>query len=240
MANELRSLLAAPGPDPALLVDADLRPEGRQGPLVRTLASYAAYYARWSDVWESQALLRARPIAGDLEVGARFTRLIDPLRYPTEGLTEAEVREIRRIKARVEAERLPRGADPSLHLKLGRGGLADVEWTVQLFQLRHAAELPSLRTTRTLTALAALAAAGLLDEHDAQTLADAWRLASRLRNVVTLVRGRSTDTLPSNTRELAGVARVVGYAPGHTGDLVEDYRRATRRARGVVERVFYG
>jgi [glutamine synthetase] adenylyltransferase / [glutamine synthetase]-adenylyl-L-tyrosine phosphorylase len=239
VANEMRRLLALPGPDPQLLVDADLRPEGRQGPLVRTLASYAAYYARWSHVWESQALLRAVPVAGDGALGERFLVLIDPLRYPAGGLAEADVREIRRIKARVEAERLPRGADPGTHLKLGPGGLADVEWTVQLEQMRHGAALSALRTTRTLDALAGAVSAGLVDPDDAGILADAWQLATRVRNAVILVRGRASDTLPSDTLELAAVARVVGYAPGQTGALVEDYRRATRRARAVVERVFY-
>ncbi|MCW2791825.1 MAG: (Glutamate--ammonia-ligase) adenylyltransferase, partial [Nocardioides sp.] len=131
VANELRRLLALPGADPALLVDADLRPEGKQGALVRTLDSYAAYYAKWSKVWEAQALLRADAVVGDPEVRAAFTRLIDPLRYPAAGLSQDDVLEVRRIKARVDRERLPRGADPALHLKLGRGGLADIEWTVQ-------------------------------------------------------------------------------------------------------------
>jgi glutamate-ammonia-ligase adenylyltransferase len=239
VANELRRLLALPGPDPQLLVDADLRPEGRQGPLVRTLASYAAYYARWSHVWESQALLRAEVVAGDAELGERFGALIDPLRYPQGGLAEPDAREIRRIKARVEAERLPRGADPGMHTKLGPGGLSDVEWTVQLLQLRFAADVEGLRTTRTLDALAAAAAADLIDADDAAILADAWRTASRVRNALMLVRGRASDTLPTDTRELAGVAHVVGYAPGQAATLVEDYRRATRRARAVVERVFY-
>src|SRR5690606_2878110 len=133
----------------------DLRPEGRNGPLVRTLDGYAAYYRRWSLVWESQALLRAQPVAGDAELGERFTALVDPLRYPPDGLDDAAVREIRRLKARMEAERLPRGADRTTHTKLGRGGLSDVEWTVQLLQLRHAGRLPALRTTRTRRALAA-------------------------------------------------------------------------------------
>jgi glutamate-ammonia-ligase adenylyltransferase len=237
--GELRRLLALPGPDPMLVVDADLRPEGRQGPLVRTLASYAAYYERWSLVWESQALLRASPVAGDAALGERFVHLVDTLRYPTGGLTEADVREIRRIKARVEAERMPRGADPALHTKLGRGGLADVEWTAQLFQLRHGATVPALRTTRTLDALRAATDAGLLDAADAATLEHAWQLATRVRNALVLVRGRPSDTLPGDTRELAGLGHVLGYAPGGTGQLVEDYLRTTRRARAVVERVFY-
>jgi len=239
VANELRRLLALPGPDPQLVVDADLRPEGRQGPLVRTLASYAAYYERWSHVWESQALLRADPVAGDGLLGEEFVELVDPLRFPAEGLADVDVREIRRIKARVEAERLPRGADPGTHIKLGPGGLSDVEWTVQLLQLRFGAKVPGLRTTRTLAALDGAVAEGLIDGADAVILDEAWRLASRVRNGIMLVRGRASDTLPSDARELAGVARVVGYAPGQTGALVEDYRRATRRARAVVERVFY-
>ncbi|MGH3322209.1 MAG: bifunctional [glutamine synthetase] adenylyltransferase/[glutamine synthetase]-adenylyl-L-tyrosine phosphorylase, partial [Streptosporangiaceae bacterium] len=138
----LRSLLARPSPDPPLSLDADLRPEGRRGPLVRSLAAYEAYYARWSSPWERQALLRAEPIAGDPEVAKRFLAVIDPIRWPREGIDRAEVREIRRLKARMEAERLPRGTDPTIHTKLGRGGLSDVEWVAQLLQLRHACAVP--------------------------------------------------------------------------------------------------
>jgi glutamate-ammonia-ligase adenylyltransferase len=129
--------------------------------------------------------------------------------------------------------------DPQRHTKLGPGGLADVEWTVQLLQLRHAAEVPALRTTRTLAALTAASAHGLLDDEQARVLAHAWRSASRVRNATLLVRGRPGDTLPTDLRELTGVARVLGYPPGAAGTLVDDYRRATRRARTVVEQVFY-
>ncbi|MFE7560058.1 bifunctional [glutamine synthetase] adenylyltransferase/[glutamine synthetase]-adenylyl-L-tyrosine phosphorylase [Kitasatospora sp. NPDC057500] len=237
---ELRALLAAPSTEPPLEVDADLRPEGRNGPLVRSLASYAAYYRRWSHAWESQALLRAEPVAGDPELGERFRLLVDPLRYPGTGVPERDLLEIRRIKARIEAERLPRGADPTTHTKIGRGGLADVEWTVQLLQLQHGHGLPGLRTTRTRAALAAAAGAGLVGAEDAEVLDAAWVLASRVRSAVMLVRGRPGDSFPADARELAGVARYLGYGAGHTGELVDDYRRATRRARSVVERLFYG
>ncbi|QKW19343.1 bifunctional [glutamine synthetase] adenylyltransferase/[glutamine synthetase]-adenylyl-L-tyrosine phosphorylase [Kitasatospora sp. NA04385] len=238
--GELRTLLAAPSVEPPLLVDADLRPEGRNGPLVRTLSSYAAYYARWSHAWESQALLRAEPMAGDEELGARFRGLIDPLRYPGAGVPDRDLVEIRRIKARIESERLPRGADPTTHTKIGRGGLADVEWTVQLLQLQHGHELPELRTTRTRAALAAATAAGLVEREDAEVLDAAWVLASRVRAAVMLVRGRAGDSFPGDARELAGVARYLGYGVGHSGELVDEYRRTTRRARRVVERLFYG
>ena len=240
VAEDLRALLGRPAPDPPLLIDPGLRPEGKQGPLVRTLASYRAYYERWSVAWEAQALLRAEPVAGDRPLGARFTVLADEFRYPEGGLPGDSVREIRRLKARMEAERMPRGVDPALHLKLGPGGLADVEWVVQLLQLRHAHAVPELRTTRTMAGLAAAAGAGLVGESDTAALAAAWRLAARIRDAVVLVRGRPSDVLPTRQPELAAVAAVLGYAPEAYQELEQDWRRAARRARAVMERLFYG
>ncbi|MGW5048469.1 bifunctional [glutamine synthetase] adenylyltransferase/[glutamine synthetase]-adenylyl-L-tyrosine phosphorylase [Streptomyces griseoluteus] len=236
---EMRRLLQLPSADPPLLIDAGLRPEGKSGPLVRTLKSYEAYYRRWSLGWESQALLRAEPVAGDEDLGRRFMALIDPLRYPARGLDEDAVREIRRLKARMESERLPRGADPKLHTKLGPGGLSDVEWTVQLLQLRHAGEVPALRTPRTREALAAAREAGLIGAEDAAVLDEAWVLASRVRNAVMLVRGRAGDTFPTEPRELAAVGRYLGYGEGRAGDMLDAYRRTARRARSVVDELFY-
>jgi [glutamine synthetase] adenylyltransferase / [glutamine synthetase]-adenylyl-L-tyrosine phosphorylase len=239
VAEELRRLLALPAPDPPLVIDPGLRPEGRQGPLVRTLDSYASYYRRWSAPWESQALLRAAPIIGDEGLRTRFQELIDPVRWPEDGIDERALREIRRLKARMEAERLPRGVDRRLHTKLGPGGLSDVEWVAQLLQLQHAHEVPGLRTTRTLAALDAAAEAELLDAGDARTLTDAWRMATRIRNAIMLVRGRATDLLPTeHHRERSAVTRVLGYPA--SGALLEDYRRHARHARQVVESVFYG
>ena len=235
VAEELRRLLGMPAPDPPLGVDADLRPEGRQGPLVRSLAAYAQYYARWSHVWEAQALLRARPVAGDTGLGERFIAMADRYRYPAGGLSREQNIEIRRIKARVETERLPRGADPATHVKLGRGGLADVEWAAQVLQLRHAGEVEGLRTTRTLDALDAAAVAGLLDPADATALAAGWTSAARARNALTLVRARAGDQLPRHGVELAGVARLLGS--DDPGEFLDDYLRAARRARAALSRV---
>ncbi len=237
VAEQLRKLLAAPASDPPLGVDADLRPEGRQGPLVRSLAAFQRYYATWSQVWEAQALLRARPVAGSASLMEEFTKLVDSVRYPPEGLKREQITEIRRIKARVENERLPRGADPLTHVKLGRGGLADVEWTVQLWQLRHGHRHEQLRSTRTLQALRAAQGAGLIEEHDARLLAEAWVLCSRVRNALTLIRGRASDQLPRHGRELAGVARLLakGVEPGV---FLDDYLKVTRRARAAVEKYF--
>jgi [glutamine synthetase] adenylyltransferase / [glutamine synthetase]-adenylyl-L-tyrosine phosphorylase len=239
VANEMRRLMALPSPEPALNLDADLRPEGRQGPLVRSLESYAAYYRRWGEVWERQALLRAAPLCGSPPLLERFFAVVDPVRWPDGGLTDDQVREVRRIKARVEAERLPRGADPSTHLKLGPGGLADVEWTVQLLQLRYSGSVAGLRTNRTPQALEAAVRAGLLGDVDRSVLLAAWRTATSIRNAVVLVTGRPSDALPSDPRTRAAVSRVLGWAPGESAAFVDDYRRVSRRARAVVERVFY-
>ncbi len=222
-----------------LMVDADLRPEGKSGPMVRSLESFAEYYKRWSLVWEAQALLRARPLAGDDALAADFVALIDPIRYPAD-LSEQDVREVRRVKARVEAERLPRGADPARHLKLGRGGLSDVEWLTQLLQLQHAGKHPELRTTSTVDALEAAAVLNLLEAGDVVILLRAWRLASRIRSANVIWTGRASDLLPSSRRDLEAVARWCGYGHGNAAALEEDYLRLSRRARSVFERVFYG
>ena len=181
-------------------VDANLRPEGRQGPLVRTLASYAAYYEQWAQPWEIQALLRAHRVAGDADLGHRFLLMADETRYPAGGVSATAVQEIRRVKARVDAERLPRGADPNTHTKLGRGGLADVEWTVQLLQLRHAHQVPALHNTSTLQALDAIGEAELIDRDDVELLREAWLTATRARNALLLVRGRRAELKAGHRR----------------------------------------
>ncbi|WP_308464745.1 bifunctional [glutamine synthetase] adenylyltransferase/[glutamine synthetase]-adenylyl-L-tyrosine phosphorylase [Rathayibacter soli] len=227
--------------DDALPLDLDigLRPEGKNGTPVRSLMSYRAYYQRWSLTWEAQALLRARGITGDANLLADFELLADEIRYPS-SVADQSVREIKRIKARVENERLPQGADPARHLKLGRGSLSDVEWFVQLIQLRHAAAIRPLRTPSTLDALDAAVDAGLVGAGDAQLLRDAWLFASRARSAMTLWTNKTSDLLPVDRLQLNGVARLLAYPPGSATQLEEDYLAVTRRSRAVFERTFYG
>ena len=206
---------------------------------MRSLAAYQQYYQRWSRVWEAQALLRARYVAGDADLAARFLALVDQIRYPAGGLTREQLVELRRITARVETERLPRGADPRTHTKLGRGGLADVEWAVQLLQLRQAADLPALRTTRTLPALVAARDAGLVDGADADALAAGWTLAAQVRNALTLARGRAVDELPAHGPVLAGVTQLLGF-DGTPGEFLDHYLKVARRCRAAMERVVHG
>lgn len=219
-------------------LDNGLRPEGKNGAVVRSLDSYRAYYARWSLTWEAQALLRAEGAAGDVGLIADFVELADSVRFPP-AISEHDVREVKRIKARVESERLPQAADPSRHLKLGRGSLSDVEWFVQLIQLQFGASIPALRTTSTLLALEAATAEGFISAPDAEKLRAAWIFASRVRSAMTLWTAKTADVLPTDRQQLEGIAHLLEYPPGSASTLEEDYLRVTRLARSVFERHFY-
>ncbi|MCC2032203.1 bifunctional [glutamine synthetase] adenylyltransferase/[glutamine synthetase]-adenylyl-L-tyrosine phosphorylase [Microbacterium allomyrinae] len=220
-------------------LDADLRPEGRNGPIARSLDAYAEYYRRWSLSWEAQALLRARGVAGSVKLIRAFMELADQVRYPA-SVDDKAVREIKRIKARVENERLPQGVDPARHLKLGPGSLSDVEWLVQMLQLEHAHSVPTMQTTSTLGALRAAEEAGIVATNAADRLAEAWRLASRLRSANTLLSGQTSDVLPVDRKKLDGIGRLLEYPPRSATAVEEDYLGTTRRARRVFEKLFYG
>ena len=212
-------------------VDLDLRPEGKQGPVARSIEGYATYFDRWALMWERQAMARARPVAGDSDVAARFMALLDDFVWEPR-LSNDDVREIRRMKARIERERIPIGQDPAFHLKLGRGSLSDVEWTAQLLQLMWTVPEPS-----TLRALERLVRQGLLDPADAAVLTEAYRFCEATRNRLYLVRSRPSPSLPEDPNEMMWLARSLGTTPS---ELREHYRRVTRRARAVMERRFYG
>ncbi len=233
-------LIGKPGPDPALIIDADLRPEGKGGPLVRSLSSYLSYYRSWAATWEYQALLRARAGAGDHDLAQAVVDQVAALRYPSTGLQPEQIIEIRRLKSRMEKERIPRGMDKARHLKLGSGGLSDIEWTIQLLQLQNAGTHSSLRTTSTMTALRAAERLGLLSAEQATDLTDAWMHVSRVRNAIMLVRGRPSDALPVDYRELAALAALLGYDPGEHSRLDDETRRLMRRAMRTVTQVFWG
>jgi glutamate-ammonia-ligase adenylyltransferase len=223
-------------------VDASLRPEGKQGPLARSLAAYEEYHARWGSAWERQALIRARPVAGDTDLLDQFMALVERTVWERP-LALEDLREVRRLKARTERERIPSGEDPQFHFKLGKGSLADIEWTTQLLQLEH-----RVRGTNTREALRALLDARVIDEGDVGTLTAALTFLEDTRNrwhlVGNYVAGAGgpvtrtgSDSLPHAPDALARLARSLGDTPA---ELREQYRRLTRRARKVVERRFYG
>jgi glutamate-ammonia-ligase adenylyltransferase len=201
--------------------------------------AYLDSWTSWAQTWERQALLRTRPVAGDRELGERF--VATALRVAVgPGLDGEAARQIRAMKARVETERIPLGEDPDFHVKLGRGAMADVEWTVQLLQMRHGSEDPSVLTPSTLDGVAALAAAGHLDADDAAILDEAYRFCARVRNRLFHLSGRAADSIPTDPDRAARLGLALGYETHPRSSLREEYRRVTRRARRVVERVFYG
>jgi [glutamine synthetase] adenylyltransferase / [glutamine synthetase]-adenylyl-L-tyrosine phosphorylase len=214
-------------------IDAALRPEGRQGALSRTIDGYAAYHDRWAHTWERQAMARARPVAGDPALGERFLELLDQAVWGRPFGAEDE-REVRRMKARIERERIPPGEDPEFHLKLGRGSLSDVEFTVQLLQMRTGTRAPS-----TMGALERLSGAGVVGPDDAEVLRAAYRFCERTRNRWWLVGSApsAVDALPPRPDDLSHLARSLDTSAAR---LRDEYRRVTRRARRVVERLFYG
>ncbi|MDO5031325.1 bifunctional [glutamine synthetase] adenylyltransferase/[glutamine synthetase]-adenylyl-L-tyrosine phosphorylase [Corynebacterium sp.] len=238
--DKLRRRLSKPSGDPPLEVDLGLRPEGRSGAVVRTIASYERYYREWGESWEMQALLRAAFVAGDREVGRAFLEVIDGFRYPAEGASEKTIREIRRMKARVDNERLPRGADRNTHTKLGRGGLTDIEWTVQLLQMMHSHQYPKLHDPSTLRVLDALEEEEILPANQVEDLRVAWLLATDARNALVLVRGKRVDQLPAPGPQLAQVAGAAGWPPEDNQGFMEHYLKVTRHARKVVDEVFWG
>ncbi|PSO53021.1 MAG: bifunctional glutamine-synthetase adenylyltransferase/deadenyltransferase [Actinobacteria bacterium QS_5_72_10] len=232
-------------------VDLKLRPEGTDGPLTRTLDSYRQYYQRWAQGWEILALTQARPVAGDAELGARFAELIDEVVYADQPSGE-RLDAVRRMKARLEAERGRPGPQrpgaaagsgsrsASQDLKLGPGGLSDVEWTVQLLQLAHGGQHEALRVPGCLAGLDAAAGAGLLDAEEVEWLRGGWRVQSRVRNVAYLVGLRDTAVLPTDEAQLQRLARVLGYPAHEAQSFADDLARARRRVRKVHERHFYG
>ena len=238
-AEKLTATFLAKIKDPLLSfeLDLDLRPEGKNGPRIKSLEAYVGYYEKWADTWEYQALIRARPITGSKELRSEFLALIDGYRYPSE-LSTKQLLEIRRIKARVESERLPQGADPNRHLKLGRGSISDVEWLVQLYQLRFANRSEQLRSLETLGTLNELAKQNLFTPEQVEKLSAAWRVSSQIRSAIVLGQDKSTDTLPADRTQLEVVARILGYSPGSAADLEEQYLATTRKSRQVFEELF--
>ena len=170
-------------------IDARLRPEGNQGPLARSLAGFERYYDRWGLTWERQALVKARFVAGDPELGARFCALVEQVVYG-QPFGDDDARDVRRMKARIERERIPPGEDPQFHLKLGRGSLSDVEFCVQLFQLQHGGAVPELRVPGTIDRHRRAARARSCSTRRTQSaLEAAYRFCERTRNALYLHTG---------------------------------------------------
>ena len=237
IATDLAKVLSEPSRHgEAYILDAGLRPEGRQGPLARSIESYRRYYEEWAEPWEMLALVKARPAAGDATLGSEFLDMTGHYVW-REKLPGAFLRSIREIKARVENERIPTGEDPDYHLKLGRGSISDIEFLTQLQQLRHGRTIPELRVPGTLDALASLAEHEVLLPEDVQALIEAYLFCTRVRLRLHLQMGRAVDSLPTDPDDLSSLAASLGF--DRSSELRDEYRRTTRRARHVFETRFY-
>lgn len=223
----------------AFQIDAGLRPEGKNGPLARSLDAYREYYARWSQPWEHQALLKARVVAGDRDLGAEFLAATWDYKYP-ERLELSAVKEIRHLKARMERERIPKGVDPRRHMKMGPGGMADIEFAAQLLQLTYARRVEYLRVHGTLEAIAGARFGELLSVDDAERLMAAYRFYMRLRNRLFMLHAKPIDALPIKPEELEALGIAMGFDDQPRQELEEDFLRHMRRSRKVCERIIYG
>ena len=237
----MRGLSAVTSEGTCFEVDANLRPEGRNGPLSRTLGSYLAYWDRWAQPWELQALIKVRPVAGDAELAGRFRAEAEARVYP-ERLDPETVPAVRRMKARVETSAKAR-AGGDRQVKLGPGGLRDIEFAVQLLQLVHGRHDPALRSGSTLVALDRLTAAGFVGRADAAQLAEAYRFLRLVEHRLQLASERRTHTIPAGEEARRWLARTLGYRDGPEADALErfeaDRRRHAGAVRGLHEKLFY-
>ena len=220
----------------AYILDAEIRPEGRKGPMARSFDSFRRYYEEWVEAWELLALVKARPVVGDKELSERFSALVSETLWSSL-LSDRQLHEIRRTKARVESERIPSGEDPDFHLKLGPGGLTDVEFVTQMLQLKHGNAVQELRVTGTFQALEVLKAHEIITSNDFNALRDSYLFCTRVRLRLHLQSGRVSNSLPTDNVALARLASSLGF--DRTADLKEQYRMYTRRARRSFERLFY-
>jgi [glutamine synthetase] adenylyltransferase / [glutamine synthetase]-adenylyl-L-tyrosine phosphorylase len=222
-------------------IDPTLRPEGRNGPLSRTVGSFVAYWERWARTWEFQALLKARPVAGDLDLGAELLQAAEPFLWP-EHLDPDVIAEVRAMKSRIESKpEVVRHGERQL--KLGPGGIRDIEFAVQLLQLVHGRGDRSLRLTGTLPTLRAMVANGYVDEEDAGAFADAYRLLRTVEHRLQLAHERRTHTIADDPDRQEWLARSLGYRPAEGHPAREPFQRdlgkVQSRVRELHAKLFY-
>ncbi|MDP8957532.1 MAG: hypothetical protein M3N24_11390, partial [Actinomycetota bacterium] len=235
-AARLIALLSDPTADGvAVRVDAGLRPEGRSGALSRSLESMLEYYRRHAATWERQALLKARPVAGNLHLGGAFVEGVAPSVYPAV-LPASAIEDVRTSKARIEEVVRSRGKE-AVELKRGHGGIRDIEFAVQLLQIVHGRRYETVRDPNTIAALHALAGEGFVAESDALTLVESYGFLRRLEHRLQMVQDTQTHELPSSPSRLGPLARSVGL--GSAEELRAEYAKHTDTVRGLHERLFY-
>ncbi|MDQ3878084.1 MAG: bifunctional glutamine-synthetase adenylyltransferase/deadenyltransferase [Actinomycetota bacterium] len=239
-AEELMKAIGEVTPEgQAFRIDAALRPEGKSGPLVRSIESFAEYWDRWAKTWEFQSLTKARVVAGDSGLGERFIAHARERIYAN-AVSDKALAEIRHLKARMEKERIPRGSDPRRHIKLGPGGMSDVEFTAQILQLRFGHAISDLTSTSTRESVEAARLAELLTDEEAQWLLEAYAFLARARNRLFFMAGKPVDVLPTKPEELEALGIALGFTDAPRQEAEEEFLKVTRRARKIAEKTLYG
>ena len=211
-------------------VDARLRPEGKSGPLVRSLDSYENYYAQWGQTWERMMLIKARPVAGDTALGAEFVEMVQSFRYPR-SLSQRTLREVAAVKKRIEKEVVKQG-ELERNVKLGRGGIREIEFIVQTLQILHAGRVPFLQGAATVPVLGKLSEYDLLPEADAKELEAAYIFLRDVEHRLQMEADQQTHTIPPGRKARERLARLMGFASS------KEFDAARRTHSGHVRRIF--
>ena len=236
LAEAVTASVGSPGATPeggfVFRVDLDLRPEGRSGPIVNAIRGLELYYESQGAAWERFALLKARPIAGDLDAGEDALRRLVPFVFRKYFDLKA-IDEMRQLKARAEKEA---ARAPGIDLKLGRGGIREIEFFVQALQLLHGGRDPNLRVRGTMKALDRLLYAGLISSRDRDELAEAYVVLRRLEHRVQMLAERQTHSMPEDVRENQRLARRTGYqdASAMSADLALHRSRVEARFKDLL------
>ena len=222
-------------------VDVRLRPESRVGVIARSIDNYEAYYEGWGEIWERQALIKARPVAGDLKLGEQFINTIQPFvyqRYLDEFfITEIKL-DVRQTKARIENRIREQGDDLTTHVKLGIGGIRDVEFAIQCLQLIHGGPTPALRNCNSLEAIELLYRHEMLNQTDRDALADAYRFLRTVEHRIQMKSDLQRYSLPSKESELIKLAKRIGYQDSGISSALEAFQADYARHTGIVRQIF--
>jgi glutamate-ammonia-ligase adenylyltransferase len=225
----------------AYRTDLRLRPEGQHGPLARSLTSTLSYYDTLGRTWERQALIKVRPVAGDLELGDEFLRAIEPFVY-RKYLSFAEINEIKAIKRRIE-HKTSRAGVSDTDVKTGHGGIRDIEFTIQFLQLLNGGDLPEVRQRNTLLAMQALERVGCLTAQEYHFLEDGYRFLRKTEHRLQLLFDLQTHRLPAGDEELQKLALRMGYRGASPPDALagfsNDYREKTARNRKILDHLVH-
>jgi glutamate-ammonia-ligase adenylyltransferase len=230
---------------PAYRVDMRLRPDGEAGPLARSIAATVGYYETSGRTWERQALIKCRPVAGDLGLGREFLAAIAPFVY-RRYLGAAEIGEIQALKRRIEARTRSAGADLD-EVKTGHGGIRDVEFVVQFLQLLHGGAEPSVRHPSTLVALDRLESIGCLNPEERGVMEETYRFLRKVEHRLQTLFDRQTHRMPADPEERRKLAIRLGYAPatpwedrtGPTERFLADYRAKADLNRRILNHLLH-